>query len=129
MSAVKSSTKIPSMLTTLMIVFLIRQASSDVYKPFRQHESLGSRDMLLLEQLEFFFHMLAAHLCVSDSGLNGWHPAFSNMPEIIGHLFQAPACGPRPVCKVVTQSVKIDIVESISELKSLLTIRHLYGWN
>src|SRR2546421_3182658 len=36
MSAVKSTNKIPSMLTNLMIVFLIHQASLDVCKMFRQ---------------------------------------------------------------------------------------------
>ena len=36
MSAVKSTNKMPRMLTDLMIVFLIHQASSDVCTIFRQ---------------------------------------------------------------------------------------------
>src|SRR5204863_7628451 len=69
------------------------------------------RKMLPPEQLELLFHMLAAHLCVPDSRLNGWHPAFGNMPQVIGYFFQAPACCPRPVRKIVTQIVEIDVVD------------------
>ncbi len=69
------------------------------------------REMLPPQQLELLFHMLAAHLRVPNSRLNGWHPAFGNMPQVIGHLFQAPACCPCPVRKIVAEIVEIDVVD------------------
>jgi hypothetical protein len=65
------------------------------------------------EQLELLFDMLAAHLRVADGRLNGWHPPFGNMPQVIGHLFQAPACCPRSVRKIVTQIMKVDVGDEL----------------
>jgi len=62
--------------------------------------------------------VLAAYLRVPDRGLNGWHPAFGDMPQIIGHLFQAPPRCPRSVCKIVTKIVEIDIVNEPSFCKA-----------
>ena len=67
--------------------------------------------MLPPQQLELFFHLLAAHLGVPDRGLNGRHPAFRDMPQIIGHLFQAPTSLACSVRKIVTQIVEIEVVD------------------
>src|SRR5215831_7705877 len=57
--------------------------------------------------------MLAAHLGAADRGLNGWHPAFGNMSQVIRDLLQAPARGFRPVRKIVTKIMKIDVADEL----------------
>jgi hypothetical protein len=67
--------------------------------------------VLSSEQFQLLFHMLVAHLGVPDRRLNGRHPAFGNMPQVRGHLFQAPATRSCPVRKIVTEIVEIDVVD------------------
>src|SRR5260370_21778061 len=111
MSTAKSTNTLPSMLMSLMMVVLIPQTSSDGCTMFRQIGVCLVRSVLSSEQLQLFFHVLAAHLRVSDRGLNGWHPAFGDVPQLILHLFQTPACCPRSMRKIVTGIVEIDVVD------------------
>jgi len=67
--------------------------------------------MLSPKQLQLLFHVLTAPLRVPDRGLNRRHITKGGMPQIIGHLFQAPACCPRPMGKIVTEIVEIDVVD------------------
>src|SRR5216683_4063110 len=69
------------------------------------------REMLPPQQLQLLFHMLAAHLGVPDRRLNDRHPTFGDMPQVIGHLFQAPVTLSRLVRKIVAQVAEIDVVD------------------
>src|SRR5579885_2832692 len=64
---------------------------------------------LSFQQFQLLFHLRPADLRIAGRRLNGGSPFHRHMPEIIGHLFQAPSRFTRTMSKIVTQVMKAKV--------------------
>src|SRR5216110_1754734 len=75
---------------------------------------------LPLNIFQLLFDLFTTHLCIANGGLNSWSPPLGDMAQVIGHFLQRPASFPCPVCEIMAQIVKGDLVDGLCLLASCL---------
>ena len=69
----------------------------------------GARPYLSFDVVELVFELLPSDLRRGNGALESRRPLLSDLPQIVGHFFQPPACLSRPVGEVVPQVIESEV--------------------